>query len=69
MTSLAKIEANRRNAEVSTGPRSAEGKAVVACNATRHGIFAAVPVIPGECPETWEAHRTGVVDSLRPSGC
>src|SRR5205814_5407618 len=37
-------------------------------NATKHGIFAAVPVIPGECPEAWEAHRAGVVDSLAPVG-
>jgi len=68
MTTLARIEANRRNAEQSTGPRTAEGKAVVSRNATRHGIFASVPVIPGECPQTWEAHRAGVVDSLAPVG-
>ena len=37
-------------------------------NATTHGIFAAVPVLPGECPETWEAHRAGVVASLAPAG-
>jgi hypothetical protein len=68
MTTLAKIEANQRNATLSTGPRTAEGKAVVARNATRHGIFAAVPVIPGECPDAWEAHRAGVVESLAPVG-
>jgi hypothetical protein len=68
MTTLAKIEANRRNGELSTGPRTIEGKVVVARNATKHGIFASVPVIPGESPEAWEAHRTGVVDSLAPVG-
>jgi hypothetical protein len=68
MTTLARIEANQRNGQLSTGPRTAEGKAIASRNATRHGIFAAVPVIPGESPEEWEAHRSGVVESLAPVG-
>lgn len=68
MTTLAKIEANRRNALLSTGPRTTEGKLIVGRNSTSHGIFAAVPVIPGECPDEWEAHRARVVASLAPSG-
>jgi hypothetical protein len=68
MTTLAKIEANQRNGQLSTGPRTTEGKAVVARNATKHGIFSSVPVIPGECPAAWEAHRAGVVESLDPVG-
>lgn len=68
MTTLAKIEANQRNAQHSTGPRTAGGKALVARNATTHGIFSAVPVLPGEDAEVWEAHRRGVVDSLAPVG-
>jgi len=68
MTTLAKVEANRRNAELSTGPRTAEGKAVVARNATRHGIFTTVPVIPGESLDSWESHRAGIVESLSPVG-
>jgi hypothetical protein len=68
MTTLAKIEANRRNAQLPTGPRTPEGKLIMGRNSTSHGIFAAVPVIPGECPEEWEAHRAGVVASLAPVG-
>lgn len=68
MTTLAKIEANRRNAELSTGPRTAEGKVIVSRNATTHGIYSNVPVVPGECPEEWGAHRAGVVTSLAPVG-
>ena len=68
MTTLAKVEANRRNAELSTGPRTEPGKALVAVNATKHGIFSNVPVIPGECPAAWQAHRAGVVESLAPVG-
>ncbi len=68
MISLAKIEANRRNARRSTGPRTAEGKAIVAGNAIRHGIFALLPVVPGENPYDWEQHRAGIVAALAPAG-
>jgi hypothetical protein len=51
MTSLRQIEANRRNARASTGPKSREGKARSACNARRHGL--AVPILsePGMSAE------------------
>jgi hypothetical protein len=38
MTSAAQIEANRRNARKSTGPRSASGKKRAGENAFRHGL-------------------------------
>src|SRR5689334_23847330 len=38
MTSPAKAQANRRNAQRSTGPRSAAGKARTARNAYQHGL-------------------------------
>jgi hypothetical protein len=68
MTTPAKIEANRRNARLSTGPRSAAGKAIVATNPIRHGIFASLPVVAGENPYDWEQHRAGVVAALAPVG-
>jgi hypothetical protein len=39
MVSEKQLAANRRNARNSTGPKSREGKARVAQNATTHGIF------------------------------
>jgi len=46
MTSAAKVAANRRNAQKSTGPRSAAGKARARRNAFRHGL-AIAPALDG----------------------
>ncbi len=42
MTSAQKIKANRANAQASTGPRTAQGKARTARNARRHGLSLSV---------------------------
>ena len=42
MSSQAQIAANRANAQLSTGPRTEEGKAASSRNAYRHGLFAAI---------------------------
>jgi hypothetical protein len=55
MASPAQINANRANAQKSTGPRSAEGKSASRFNALKHGIDAASVVIPGEDPADYEA--------------
>jgi hypothetical protein len=54
MTSEAKIAANRRNAQRSTGPRTKAGKARVRRNALRHGLAA---VVVGDPPLSAEAER------------
>ena len=63
-----KLEANRHNALLSTGPKTGEG--VLACknNALRHGLRALKTVVPGEDPDEWEIHRGAVVADLRPEG-
>jgi len=48
MATLKQIEANRRNAQKSTGPTSETGKAVSRLNALQSGIDAKLAVIPGE---------------------
>ena len=55
MATLKQIEANRRNALKSTGPRTPEGKAVVSLNSLRHGLRARTVVLPGE--NRHEFHR------------
>jgi hypothetical protein len=51
MATLKQIEANRRNALKSTGPRTPEGKAIVSMNSLRHGLRARTIVLPNENPE------------------
>jgi hypothetical protein len=48
MSTLRQIEANRRNAQKSTGPTSVTGKAVSAMNALKTGIHAKSLVLPSE---------------------
>jgi hypothetical protein len=47
-TSPRQIAANQRNATRSTGPRTPQGKAVVALNALQHGLLSRETVIQGE---------------------
>jgi hypothetical protein len=48
MASEAQIIANQANAQHSTGPKSAEGKARVAQNRTTHGLAGRTFLLPGE---------------------
>ena len=48
MATPAQIDANRRNALKSTGPKTPEGKAAVSMNSLRHGLRARTVVLPGE---------------------
>ncbi len=48
MTTVRQINANRRNAQKSTGPTSDEGKAASRRNALKHGLSASVETYPEE---------------------
>ena len=50
MATIQQIEANRLNAQKSTGPRSVEGKAVSCFNAIKTGIDAKSQIVRGEDP-------------------
>jgi hypothetical protein len=45
---VVQIEANRRNAQQSTGPRSEIGKKTSSLNALRHGLTSRIVVLPTE---------------------
>src|SRR5262245_25269632 len=62
-------EANRRNALVSTGPKTPQGKAQSSRNALRHGLASALAVVEGlEQAQDWQAHHDGIVAGLAPVG-
>jgi hypothetical protein len=54
MATQKQLEANRRNAQKSTGPRTPQGKASVRLNALRHGLRARSIVLPGESAGDFE---------------
>ena len=53
MATQAQIDANRRTALKSTGPRTVNGKRIAANNALKHGLCSEEAVIPGEDVETF----------------
>lgn len=72
MATRKQIESNRKNALVSTGPVTSEGKALVSQNAVKHGIFAKDMLITtGDGKEDAREYQElldGLVLSLHPSG-
>ena len=68
MSSAAQIEANRQNAQKSTGPRTPEGKARVAANAITHGLLCRKAFIDGEDVGLFNEHCLALRESLAPVG-
>jgi len=68
MISQRKLEANRRNAAKSTGPRTAQGKAKVSLNAVTHGMTAATVVLPHEDEQAYQHRLEAWTGELKPPG-
>jgi hypothetical protein len=60
MTSYRQIEANRRNALKSTGPRTEAGKQASRCNAVRHGLTAETVIAALEDAEDYKAFEGAI---------
>jgi hypothetical protein len=60
MTSFRQIEANRRNARLSTGPVTEEGKRMSRLNAVRHGLTAETVIDALEDAEDYAAFEMSV---------
>jgi hypothetical protein len=60
MTTYRQIEANRRNALKSTGPKSEEGKQASRCNAVRHGLTAETVIGAMEEVEDYKAFEAAI---------
>src|SRR3712207_4464181 len=63
-----RLEANRRNAARSTGPRTPEGKAVVALNAMKHGLLSREVLTKGESEAELVAFARRMRAQLAPLG-
>jgi len=66
MSTQAKILANRRNAQRSTGPRTRQGRAAVSQNAVKHGLSAHQTVISSESPADFDLYRDRLLAELAP---
>jgi len=68
MATQAQIDANRRNAQASTGPKTDAGKANSSRNATRFGLFAANNRVPPGEEEIYLRLCHSLWDELAPVG-
>jgi hypothetical protein len=64
----AQMNANRENAQKSSGPKTDAGKANSSRNATKHGLTAANPLLPGEEPDGLQRLRNDLCSRFRPVG-
>ena len=67
MATQKQIDANRINAQKSTGPTSPEGKAVSKRNRLTHGLRAEEHVLPGEDPAEFQAFVDAWVEDWKPT--
>ena len=68
MATELQIAANRRNAQLSTGPKTPEGKAISSQNALKTGIDAKTLIVKYENPETFEDLTARYYDHFAPAG-
>ena len=62
-----KIDANRRNAKKSTGPKTKEGKAKSAMNSMKYGIYSDKFLIKGEKKEDFDEYSNSYINWLNPN--
>jgi len=67
MSSPAQIDANRKNAQSSTGPRTPEGKAASSRNAFKFGLTAKDIVLPSEDASAFEALHAALLAQWEPA--
>jgi hypothetical protein len=68
MSTQAQVDANRRNAQLSTGPTSESGKAKSSLNAVKTGLTGRTVLLPGDDATLYEAHVARFIARFQPSG-
>ncbi len=68
MATAQQIEANRRNAQNSTGPRTEEGKRNSSLNAYRHGFTGQTLLMTAEQAEARDGFVEAIINDLKPVG-
>jgi hypothetical protein len=68
MSSQAQIAANQANAQLSTGAKTAEGRAKSSLNALKTGLTGHTVLLPTDDAALYEAHLLRHVDALNPVG-
>jgi hypothetical protein len=63
-----RIEANRKNARASTGPRTPEGKNATGQNAVVHGLTARAILLGREDPQEFQRLRADILAEIGPRG-
>jgi len=66
MATPRQIDANRRNAQKSTGPRTEEGKERARLNGVTHGMTATFDILPGEDAEAYQERLDAFIADLKP---
>jgi hypothetical protein len=61
-----RVAANRRNAQRSTGPRTAAGKKRASRNAIKHGLCSRQTCLDGECPAAYATFVRELEEELQP---
>ncbi len=68
MSSLTQIDANRANAQFSTGPRTEAGKSRAALNARKHGLTSSHLIVVASEREAFASMHEALADELAPRG-
>lgn len=67
-TKINRAEVNKKNAQHSTGPKTAAGKQRSSLNALRHGLTGQIVVMPNEDLQAYQAHLKSFTDEYNPQG-
>ncbi len=65
--SQARLEANRANAQLSSGPKTEQGKSISSQNSFKHGLYSSRLIIPSEDPAQLDALKATFFAEHKPA--